>query len=185
MRKFLNIGSGPICYPSTESVRWLNVDKVNPAADVLQNFAEPGPMRENEWDGAIAIHVLEHCDWPTGVEGFLKNALHVLKPGGTLRLVVPDLMKVAKLYVEGDDLKGVYGPDFVVTGPDCAATRFLHFARDWEHTVLFDAELLRIMMQQAGFNYVREVDFGESDVPELANLDRFASESVVFEGDKP
>lgn len=177
----LHVGSGKIRYEG-----WVNIDNeakhspdyVMDARDIDMKFGV-GTV-----DLIYGCHFLEHLPWPPGVQEFLLAAYRVLKPDGTLRLVVPDLMKVAKLYVVGDDLKGIYGPDFKVEGIDCAATRFMAFARGWQHTVLFDERLLRILMEQAGFVNVRVMPFGESDVQELRGLDRFESESLAIQGCK-
>jgi predicted SAM-dependent methyltransferase len=183
MKRFLNLGSGK-CHIRQDGVEWINIDKEQShQPDVVMDYLELDLA--DSVDGIISLHSIEHLSWPEGVTKFFSVAHKILKPGGTLRLVVPDLMKVAKLYVEGDDLKGVYGPDFKVTGPDCAATRFMAFARGWEHTVLFDERLLRMLAEQAGFVGFRVMQFGCSDVPELRHLDRFASESGSFEMDKP
>lgn len=189
-KHFLHVGCGPIIIEGSESTCWLNIDKTSSEADILFDFTEtlnPKFFRGDDsvWDGVFSCHCLEHCEWPGGVARFLNNALLCLKPGGTLRLVVPDLMKVAKLYVSGDDLKDIYGPDFKVEGIDCAATRFMQFCRAWEHTILFDERLLRLLMEQSGFVNIRVMPFGESDVPELKGLDRFESESLSIQCCKP
>lgn len=186
MKRFLNLGSGS-AHIRQDGVDWINVDHVathNP--DICINYLDICEFFPNilPVDGIISIHSVEHLPWPHEVMRFFAFTFNVLKPGGTLRLVVPDLMKVAKLYVAGDDLKGIYGSDFKVDGPDCAATRFMAFARGWQHTVLFDERLLRMLMEQAGFVNIRVMPFGESDVEELRGLDRFESESISVEGDK-
>lgn len=176
----VHCGCGPIHIQG-----WVNVDKEAAHNPDICCDARDLEYPENWVDLIYLCHSLEHFPWPDGVTKFFSVAQKILKPGGTMRLVVPDLMKVAKLYVEGDDLKGIYGPDFKVEGPDCAATRFMAFARGWQHTVLFDERLLRMLMEQAGFVNIRIMPFGESDVEELRGLDRFQSESVSMECEKP
>lgn len=186
MKRFLNLGSGAD-HIRQSGVDWWNIDnEITHNPDLCANYLHlPRWFPDDSIDGIISLHSIEHLSWPVGVQTFFAVAFAALKPGGTLRIVVPDLMKVAKLYVAGDDLKGVYGPDFKVEGPDCAATRFMAFARGWQHTVLFDEYLLQLLMHNAGFVNVRVMPFGESDVPELCNLDRFRSESLAIQGCKP
>lgn len=188
MKRFLNLGSGG-AHIRQVGVDWVNIDHEashNPDLWGDYLFMHGSWFPSDSIDGIVSIHSIEHLPWPDGVIRFFEVTHHVLKPGGTMRLVVPDLMKVAKLYVAGDDLKGIYGPEFNIgPGPDCAATRFMHFCRAWEHTILFDERLLRMMMEQAGFVNIRVMPFGESDVPELRGLDRFESESISMECEKP
>lgn len=183
MKRFLNLGSGA-AHIRQDGVEWINIDsEPSHRPDVVMDYLD----LDKAWsvDGIISIHSIEHLPWPEGVMKFFSVAHKILKPGGTLRLVVPDLMKVAKLYVEGDDLKAIYGPDFKVEGIDCAATRFMAFARGWEHTVLFDAGLLRFLLEKAGFTGVRVMPFGVSSREEMCGLDRFESESLCMEATKP
>lgn len=185
MKRFLNLGSGA-AHIRQDGVEWVNIDKEQShTPDLCGDYLGICQLVPEWADGIISIHSIEHLSWPLDVIKFFDVTLRVLKPGGTLRLVVPDLMKVAKLYVEGDDLKGIYGPDFKVEGIDCAATRFMQFCRAWEHTVLFDSGLLRFLLEKAGFTNVRVMPFGKSDIPELNGLDRFESESLSMEAQKP
>lgn len=185
----LHIGCGPIHLDG-----WVNIDKERSHdpdiwcdAEDLDSVMAAGKrlFDDNSVDLVFGCHFLEHLPWPSVVEIFLSSTHKILKPGGTMRIVVPDLMKVAKMYVRGEALKDIYGIDFPIVGPDCPATRFMAFARGWEHTVLFDERLLTMLMEQAGFVNIRVMPFGESDVPELRGLDRFFSESISVEGDKP
>jgi len=114
---------------------------------------------------------------------FLKICHRILRPDGVLRIVVPDLMKVARKYTEGEDLKDIYTGQFYYH-LDCPAERFMYFCREWQHTVMFDAGLLRQLLDDAGFRKVKFCAFGQSDTPELRNLDRFESESLIVEAYK-
>ena len=177
----VHIGCGPIHLPG-----WVNIDKEwGHHPDLQMNCLNLSDVfRRCTVDHIFSCHMLEHLEWPSGVVNFFQVTIAALKRGGVLRLVVPDLMKVAKLYVEGDDLKGIYDGPFH-EGPDCAATRFMYFCRAWDHQVLFDERLLRMLMTDAGFVNIRVMPFGESDVRELQGLDRFESESISIEGMKP
>ena len=66
------------------------------------------PFKNDEFDGVYHSHVLEHLPRADG-ERFLRECWRVLLPGGTIRVVVPDLETLARLYlkhlegaVEGD-----------------------------------------------------------------------------------
>lgn len=51
------------------------------------------PVADKSCDGIYASHVLEHLAF-ADFEKALTNTFRYLKPGGTFRLVVPDLMRV-------------------------------------------------------------------------------------------
>ena len=175
----INAGCGPIRYDG-----FVNVD-INPAhqPDVCQGIIEYlGSLEPDTVDCIITIHMLEHLAYPFDTIGFLSLSRRALKPEGVLRIVVPDAMKVAADYIYGeDDLKSVYGPGKFYYYKDCAVERFVYFMREWEHTIVFDEELLRLLAEDAGFSVVRRMPFGSSDIPALHGLDRFESESLSLE----
>ena len=55
---------------------------------------------ENQFDMAKAHHVLEHFDF-RDVPAVLKEWVRILKPGGVLRIAVPDREAIAKAITEG------------------------------------------------------------------------------------
>ena len=48
------------------------------------------PLKDSTVDGLFASHVLEHLSYDDGITA-LKNSFAMLKPGGRLRIIVPDL----------------------------------------------------------------------------------------------
>jgi SAM-dependent methyltransferase len=56
------------------------------------------PFPDNSFDAAYSSHVLEHFTLEQG-EYLLKEALRVLRPGGLLRIVVPDLETTLREFV--------------------------------------------------------------------------------------
>jgi predicted SAM-dependent methyltransferase len=177
----LHLGCGPIKIPG-----FINIDhEASHAPDLCIDYLKLGEhFPEGSADCVYSCHSVEHLPWPDGVVRFFAQAFRVLKPGGTLRLCVPDLGLVAAKYIAGQDLKDIYdGPFF--TYKDLPATRFMFFARGWEHTVLFDKELLTDLYVSAGFSPVRVCSFNYSPIPMLSGIDRFETESICMEGVKP
>lgn len=98
--KFLNIGCGSTTHPA-----WTNIDIVPSGSDVLVHNIRKGlPFEDDTFDAVYHSHVLEHI--PRAEAGkFMKEAVRVLKPGGVMRVVAPDLEAIARLYIE--KLEGV------------------------------------------------------------------------------
>lgn len=186
MKHGLQCGCGPHAYSSTPEVTWVNID-VEPSHNpdiVLSCLDMSKVFGENAFDFIMTVHMVEHLPLnENGIPVFFQEARKVLKEGGTMRIVVPDLGKVARDYVSGSDMKHIFdGPYFEYR--DCPATRFLFWARAFEHTVLFDEQLLRIFADEAGFRNFRVMQPYQSSIPELRNKDRFLSESIICEMDK-
>lgn len=192
MKWFLNCGCGSDRLESKGDSQWMNID-INPeclAADFREDYLDMDKrFGENQIDGIFICHSLEHLEYPEQTVRFFEKALKMLMPGGTLRIVVPDLWKICKAYCEGMDMTFIYGKDFkgYYHKPESAAER-LHFflsGAQWEHKICFDAQLLTLLAKDAGFIRCCTVPSGVSDIPELNNIDRFQSESVSFECQKP
>ena len=71
------------------------------------NLTKRWPFADGTVDVVYGSHVFEHLSM-SGARHFLREAMRVLRPGGVLRLVVPDLYQAAKAYVtelEGGNAK--------------------------------------------------------------------------------
>lgn len=90
----LNLGCGSRIHPE-----WINIDFAAHENDVLKfDLSRPLPVSDGVADMVYASHVLEHFT-PNGARQFLNECRRLLKPGGILRLVVPDLEAVVREYL--------------------------------------------------------------------------------------
>jgi predicted SAM-dependent methyltransferase len=89
-----DIGSGPISpyFPEGEVVSFDIREEAKP--DVVCDVRHL-PVADQTFDMVYSSHVLEHFPW-TGVDSVLKEWARVLKIGGELRIVVPNLRYVAQ-----------------------------------------------------------------------------------------
>ena len=93
--RLLNVGCG-----RRYDHRWVNLDLASRDASVVQYDITKGiPFADNSFDAVYHSHVFEHLK-PDQGERLLKECFRVLAPGGVLRIVVPDLEKIAQLYLQ-------------------------------------------------------------------------------------
>lgn len=93
--KLVNLGCGRRVHP-----QWVNFDFVASVPGVQQADLRKGiPLPDQSADAIYHAHVLEHFGRPDG-ERLLKECCRVLKPGGVIRVVVPDLEQIARDYLE-------------------------------------------------------------------------------------
>lgn len=93
--KMINIGCGDTFHPD-----WVNLDLVSNHPDVRAVDLTCGlPYPDASADVTYSSHVLEHLR-PSEADFFLREQRRVLKPGGTLRIVVPDLEQICRLYLQ-------------------------------------------------------------------------------------
>lgn len=97
--QLLNLGCG-----SRTHAAWTNVDFTSTGPEVIaHNLLDPFPFADGSFDAVYHSHVLEHFPRHAALD-FLRECLRVLRPGGVLRVAVPDLELLARLYLENLDL---------------------------------------------------------------------------------
>jgi len=79
---------------------WLNYDIYAQSDKVIQHdISTPLPLHDNSCALVYHSHVLEHLPrWQAPI--FLKECFRLLKPGGLLRVAIPDLETICRLYLE-------------------------------------------------------------------------------------
>ena len=93
---------------------WLNVDYSSFNSSVLQaNILSRLPINNNSAELVYSSHFLEHIPRDK-VDSFLLECWRILKPGGVLRLVVPDLENLCRIYLYHRDQCEHEKADFVV-----------------------------------------------------------------------
>jgi predicted SAM-dependent methyltransferase len=92
--RLLNLGCGSRYHPA-----WVNVD-LQPQDPSVRRHDLTAPLlfQSNEFDAVYHAHVLEHLP-PRLVPAFLRECHRVLRRQGVLRVVVPDLEQIARLYL--------------------------------------------------------------------------------------
>lgn len=91
----LNLGCGHRFHPEWENLDYAPVSPKVRAHDLRSGI----PYPDGEFDVVYHSHVLEHFSRRAGVQ-FLRECYRVLRSGGILRIAVPDLESVARLYLE-------------------------------------------------------------------------------------
>src|SRR5688572_12344761 len=97
MFKRLNWGCGPIC-----PYGWVNSDaQAFPGVDVVADVRQGLPLPSDWFDYVVSIHALPELPY-RDQDRALQELLRLLRPGGTLRLSLPDMDKAIKAYQTGD-----------------------------------------------------------------------------------
>lgn len=143
---------------------FVNCDRVRtPATDCVVDVRGRLPFRTASVSGIFHQHVFEHVDYPRGARRFLEESARVLRPGGRLRMGVPDLARYVDAYVRRD-------AEFarrVGLGEIEFAARILNHAFGHGHRFLYDFEALRVELERAGFREVRRAGHRDSADPML------------------
>lgn len=119
-------------------------------------------------DAFYTSHTLEHLPRADCLD-LLVRVRNWLKPGGVLRVVLPDLKRLARDYVSGE-----IAADTFVTETYLASegSRYGPFVLGHaEHRWMYDGESFAALLDRLGYRDVRSASFGTSLLPELASLD--------------
>lgn len=173
----LNLGCG-----DKPVAGWLNCDVAGlPGVDLRADVARGLPLESDSVDCIAAIHVVQDLAWPA-VAPALGEIHRVLRPGGVLRLAVPDLDRAIDAYRAGD------APYFYVPDRDAESVGAKIVTQIiWYGSVRTPCTFgfLEEWLRKAGFVEIERRAFGQSRVPGLAELDNRERETLFIEAAKP
>ena len=116
--------------------------------------AYPLPHADGSVDEVRASHILEHFSWRDSL-AVLADWVRVLKPGGILKVAVPDFDRIVDLYREGTDLP----VEQYLVGSQADAHDV--------HLSIWNEQKLREAMEHAGLVDIRRWESGVGDCAAL------------------
>jgi predicted SAM-dependent methyltransferase len=124
---------------------YKNIDiRYLPGVDEVNNIRFLRNYKENSIDEIYACHVLEHFGrWE--YKDVLKRWFEILKPGGQLRLAVPNFQSICAYYHKTSNLKPLIG--------------LLYGGQDYDenyHYITFDYNTLSDDLKNIGFSNIEE-----------------------------
>ncbi len=194
-------GEGWINFDSSPTLRVQQLPVVGSRLAKLSGNAEPFPagisfgdvlrglpVATGSVDGLYASHVLEHLSLQD-MRRALRESLRVLRPGGTFRLIVPDLLHRARAYVEHAEADPMAAPHFMrstMLGLEQRPSSFFGRVRamlgNSAHLWMWDYGSMHRELEAAGFTGIRRAHFGDSHDPMFARVeqaDRFEKDGIV------
>ena len=178
LRHRLNWGCGPV-----RPREWVNSDlEPGDGVDLPCDIRHGLPVPDDTFDCVVSIHVLEQLPY-LELDATLRELRRVLKPGGTLRLAVPDLDRAIAAYRSGDG-RYFYVPDRDVT----TLGGKLSVQMTWygSSRSLFTYDFLEELLGRTAFRAIRRCAFREtaSGDPTIVALDNRERESLFVEAIK-
>ncbi|MEM3097461.1 MAG: methyltransferase domain-containing protein [Nitrososphaerales archaeon] len=181
----LNIGS----YTTMFHWGWTNMDLYPQLIDFanrhgfiyrVHDMTRPLPFDDGIVDMIYHCHFLEHLDYKAGGK-FLKECARVMKPGGIMRIIMPDTRGLMEKYFKGDLSQ------FDEINDNCAASP-AQIAKLWTllmsgHNSMWDEETLKDTLIFFGFRDVRRMNFRQSMSKQMLRetQDMFPSLSLFVE----
>ncbi len=172
---------------STEQVPWPKNIRI---LDVRKGL--PFPNRS-----AIVIfssHMLEHMNFEDG-NFVIKESYRCLCEGGRIRIIVPDLIKITKRYLDlvNNDPKGKHSHDFLrdlnmlnnVSHKGLLKIFYRLFSHG-RHKHMYDEWSLRELLEKHGFLRIEKMSYGQSRIFDIKTVEDEGRHelSVCMEGIK-
>jgi ubiquinone/menaquinone biosynthesis C-methylase UbiE len=175
--------------------------KVRP---LVHDLTKPLPFQTNTISAIYGSHVLEHL-YQADAQGLLVECRRVLKPGGAIRLVVPDLHSMVVDYLGMKNGKSASSTEsasaadylnerlgFRSPAPPKGNLVFKFYSlwKDFHHHKwMYDSDSLIRYLEVAGFQEVSRKEFLQSDIPGIEEAEDpervLGGAGVCVEGKKP
>lgn len=167
----LHLGSG-----NERKEDWVNVDLAGYPVDVAWNLAQPLPLPDGSADGVFHEHLLEHLTLSEGL-ALAEESYRLLRPGGVLRIGVPDAGEGIRSYSE--EPSGFL--ERVRPGcptPLLALEAIFYYPG---HKTMYDFETLELLLSAAGFERPERRAFGESGLDPVPDSPHRREETLYVE----
>jgi len=131
------------------------------------------PFDDGAVDFVYSSHTFEHLFKKDAIF-FLNESMRVLKPGGILRLCIPDLKYALKLYYNGkkEESMELFFPN----------SKSDYTSR---HLYMYDFEMLSELLDKAGFVEIKECGYQKGETPDIEFLDVRPEATLFVEAKKP
>jgi SAM-dependent methyltransferase len=174
----LHWGCGPIT-----PYGWINSDIAPaPGVDVVADIREGLPLPHDAFDYTVSIHALPEIPY-SDLDGAVRELHRVLRPGGVLRLGLPDLEKAIAAY-RGNDVDYFLIPDEAVKSiSGKMIVQLLWYGRSRS---MFTAEFMTEILSRNEFTKIEVCGFRQtaSRFPAIVELDDRPLESFFIEATK-
>jgi len=159
----------------------------------IYNIKKPLPFDDNSFSAVYASHLLEHL-YLKKAQDFLKECFRVVKFGGIVRMMVPDLEEFTRKYIKNKNSE---------SDNELAGNNFMHglnlrnqsspkgnllykiyaLATDFNsHKWMYDKESLIHYFKEAGFFEVKKMDHHQSRISDIEEVE--TREGLCVEGIK-
>jgi predicted SAM-dependent methyltransferase len=148
-----------------------------PAHVRYMDITHPLGFASDSADAIYASHVLEHLHHDDAIS-LIAECKRVLKPGGILRLVLPDLASMVRAYLSSEDPSAaiylnrrlLFRPE---TRPRGLFRRLYAAFNDMHsHKFMYDARCLTQLLASAGFHDIRSMACYQSRIVEIGQVEK-------------
>ncbi len=160
---YINLGCGSIIHEGMINIDFFFEKGIDYGADLRYPLRIPS----NSIDGIVCEHTMEHILYKDDAK-LLSECHRVLKPGGTIRIILPDISKFINAYAKGDqEWFDQWEKIFFRDSPDPSRSKrsikspiqALSFVmQEYGHISAWDIPLMTKFLEEAGFKEIQECE---------------------------
>lgn len=172
----LSFGCGDNVLPG-----WFNTDlNEQPVNSIYYiDMTHSLPINDETFDYIELEHNIEHLGYMEGTK-LIRECYRILKIGGIIRIVTPDLERLVKIYQSKSSKANEYRQwmlkDYIDEEPlsiECIPAIVLNNSvRAWGHKFIYDETTLKSTLAHIGFKDIRRHKTGRSDDKNLRGIER-------------
>jgi len=197
--KKINVGAGARWHESGWEVLDNGSGDYSPAWKHKGKCWDSG-LPSSTYDIVFCSHMLEHVPH-FRLERTIAEFNRILKVGGTIRILVPDLRGAARAYVEGDigyfsdgihftdhlGIGGAFVRTIISPGKQTLAVsrEFDEIIGSYGHLYGFDSEMLSIVLEKWGFGSIQDSKPGKSRLESLQPFQHLVHNGQAYSTDDP
>lgn len=144
-----------------------NKDAVTGDTFYVQHDLRTGlPLEDNSCEFIYSSHFFEHLSYQHGLK-LMHDCYRVLQPGGTFRIVLPNMREAFSRYLQGDnkyfELADIYRYHPEIEQGARSLVDYVNHAvyQLGQHKCIYDEEKLRLILQKIGYRSVAVSAFQE------------------------
>lgn len=163
---------------------WINSDvKAEPGVDLVADVLQGLPLEDGSVDCVVSVHALPELSYREQVPA-LQELHRVLRPGGSIRLALPDLEAAIAAYRRGDASYFKVPPEEAQSPGGRFVSHLLWFGYS---RTLFTADFTAELLTKAGFVAVTCCSYRRTSSPfgSIVELDNREEESMYVEARRP
>ena len=176
----LNAGCG-----TTHFEGWVNIDCDKNAGnvDLVWDLGQGIPVPNNSCEAIYSEHMLEHLSVEQGLQ-FLRECKRALQIDGVLRIAMPSLDDLIEKSAAGRWREQAWLNEPQWQFIASRAEMFNIMFRWWGHQWIYDRDELHRRFREAGFEVVRDAEWGRSQVEDLCDRETRSNSLLIAEAVK-
>ena len=162
---YINLGSGSVTFSD-----YINIDFFSINVDYQADLRYPLKIEDNIINGIFSEHTLEHLTYDQ-VQRLLMECYRILKPGGKIRIIVPDVSIFLKNYcLNNSDWFSRWEKQVFLESKDASRrnrkmiskmTAISFVTQEYGHVSCWDFETLEIFLLNANFTDIIKTTFSK------------------------